>query len=438
MGGRRSTTNVNQTGLGDSQFGTLRSGQDAIRGDLRTIETGARDEIRRLDQPIRGIDDRVRDLSGDVRFGLADVNRNIAGQTQELGSQFADVNRGITGLENNVGNIGRDVTAGFGEMSNQFGQVGSQLTGLSNAVDTGFTQAGDMVRSGFADTNANLNMGFDQASQERMAGFTGLGDLVGSGFAGQADFLNNMSANVLGGQQSLQDLLNQTGGRMDAFYGDLASGQQGIANQIGGVDAGLSDFTTQYGRDTTMANRQRADIQQAQQSGTDRISNDLAGMQGANSVAQQRLMEAVSGVGQDVMAGTNQTLSGFDRAAQQQQSGQNEFAQRINTIRSLIETTGQNLDANTRQQYMDLSNSFDQAGNLLANSVDQQGFRISRAMDNTGNLILNRFDQAGNRVAGNVLNVPTMFQQAEAYQRMMQQQQVPTGGLASPLPFAQT
>ena len=420
MGGRRTTKKTTNTGLGDSQFGTLRSGQDAIRGDIRSIETGARDEIRRLDQPLQNIDSRVRDLSGDVRFGLADVNRNIAGQTQELGSQFADVNRGITGLENNVGNIGRDVTAGFGEMSNQFGQVGSQLTGLSNAVDTGFTQAGDMVRSGFADTNANLNMGFDRAAQERMAGFTGLGDLVGSGFAGQADFLNNMSANVLGGQQSLQDLLNQTGGRLDAYYGDLSSGQQGIANQIGGVDAGLADFTTQYGRDAALANRQRADIERAQQSGNDRITNDLARMQGANNVAQQRLMDAVGGTGAGVAAAAPQ---------QQEQGG---IAQQINMIRELLTTVGQNLDPATQQTYAELANSFDQNGNLVPNSQDQNGFIVNRAMDNDGNLFLNRFDQAGNRASSNVLNVPSMIQQAEAFRRMMTEQQAPTGGLASP------
>jgi hypothetical protein len=262
--------------------------------------------------------------------------------------------------------------------------------------------------------------------------------MVGSGFAGQANYLQNMSSNILGGQQSLTDLLNNTGGRLDAYYGDLAAGQQGLADQVGGVQGGFNDFTTQYGRDTALANRQRADLQQAQQSGTERMANDLANMQGANSVAQQRLMEAVGGVGQDVLSGTRRTVSGFDQQADAQQQQQIEVAQRINTIRSLLETTGQNLDESTRQQFSELANSFDQTGNFIANSVDRQGFQISRALDNQGNLLLNRFDQAGNRDSSNVLNMPMMFQQADAYQQMLAGQMAPTGGLASPIPFAQT
>lgn len=437
-GGGTPTTNVTNTGLGDSQYSSLRSGQDAIRSDIGGIATGARDEIRRLEQPISGIDARVRDLSGDVRFGFNDVNRNIQDQTRELGSQFADVNRGITGIDNTVSNIGRDVTAGFAGMDNQFNQVGQQLTGLTNNVDQGFANTQQAMATGFGDLRTGMNDQFNQASQERIAGFTGLGDMVGTGFAGQAEFLNNMSANVLGGQRNLQDLLNATGGRLDAYYGDLAAGQQGLSNQVGGVQSGLNDFTAQYGRDTAMAQRQMGDIQQAQQAGTDRIANDLARTQGANAAAQQRLMDAVGGVGQDLQSGTNRTLSTLSQQDATQDRAQQEIAQRINTIRELVQTTGQNLDASTRQQYTDLANSFDQAGNFIANSVDQQGFRISRALDNQGNLLLNRFDQAGNRVGSNVLNMPLMFQQAEAYQQMLAAQMAPVGGLASPLPFAQT
>jgi archaellum component FlaC len=420
-GGKSPTTNVTNTGIGDSQYMGLMNQHQSTQNQIRGIETGARDEIRRLEQPIGRIETGVRDLSGDLRFGLADVNRNIAGQTQQIGSQFNDVNRNIAGIDNTVGNVARDVTAGFGDMNNQFNQVGSQLTDLGNNVSTGFANTNQAIGSGFADTNANMNTQFDRAAQERLAGFSGLGDMVGTGFAGQADFLTNMSSNILGGQNNLQNLLNQTGGRLDAYYGDLSSGQQGIANQVGNVQGGLNDFTNQYGRDTALANRQRADIQQTQQSGTERVTNDLARMQGANSVAQQRLMDAVGGMG---------TSGGLAGPAPEQ--AQTAVAQQVNMIRELLGSIGQNLDPNTRAQYADLATSFDEGGNLIANSNDANGFRVNRAMDNAGNLFLNRFDQAGNRASSNVLNVPNMFQQAEAFRRMMTEQQAPVSGLASP------
>jgi hypothetical protein len=217
--------------------------------------------------------------------------------------------------------------------------------------------------------------------------------------------------------------LNNTGNRLDAYYGDLASGQQGIANQVGAVEGGLNDFTTQYGRDTALANRQRADIQRAQESGTDRITNDMARMQGANSVAQQRIMDAVGGMG---------TSGGIAGGATSPEQMQGAVAQQINMIRELLGAVGENLDPNTRAQYADLATSFDDGGNLIANSMDANGMRVNRAMDNAGNLFLNRFDQAGNRAGSNVLNVPNMFQQADAFRRMLMEQQAPVSGLASP------
>lgn len=431
-GGKSPTTNVTNTGLGDSQYASLRSGQDSIRNDIGSVSTGARDEIRRLEQPIDQIDNRVQNLAGDQRMGFADVNRALESQSQSFGSQLAGVNQGLSGVNTAVGNVGRDVTAGFSNMDNQFSQVGQQLTGLDNNVTQGFANAADRMNAGFTDLRTGMDDQFDTASQERMAGFTGLGDMVGTGFAGQADFLNQMSTNILGGQAGLNDLLTATGGRLDTYYGDLAQGQAGIADQVGGVQTGLNDFTNQYDDDVALANRSRADIQQGMMNQTDRIRNDVGAMQNANNEAQQRIMQAVSGVQDDVRTSVDQSRAGFANTLATSADARSDFNQQIGTVRNFLATAGRSLDAGTQSQYTDLVNSFDQTGALIPNSIEQSGLRISRALDNGGNLLLDRSDPAGNPVNRRLLNVPQMLSQAQQYQQTLAAGQVQSGGFASP------
>jgi len=58
-----------------------------------------------------------------------------------------------------------------------------------------------------------------------------------------------------------------------------------------------------------------------------------------------------------------------------------------------------------RQQYMNLSESFDEKGALIEESVDENGLRTNRAIDKQGNLILAQFDQTGQRISQSNLNI---------------------------------
>jgi len=282
---------------------------------------------------------------------------------------------------------------------------------------------------------------FNQASQERMQGFSGLSDQVGSGFAGQSEFLSNMSQNVLSGQQTLQDVLGDTSNRLDTYYGDLAGRQGEIQQQVSGVQGGLNDFTAQYEDDTKMADQTRADLQDAVVNQTNRIRNDLGRVQNQQQEQQSRLMESVSGVDENVREGNEANEQRFRVAEEQRTDQGNTFGNRINGVRDLLVQTGQNLDRTTRQQYADLVNSFDSQGNLISNSISEQGLTISRALDEQGNLLINRFDQNGSQIARNLLNVPTMLEEAQRYQEQMLGggTSVPQGGFAGRnSPFAQT
>jgi len=440
-GGGGTTRNVTKTGLGDQQYANLSRGQDNIRTDISAIGDGSEEEIRRVSDQVRGVDRNVSDLSRDQQAGFQDVNRNISGQTQQLSGELGAVNQQVSGLDDRIGGVQQSVTEGFGGVNNQFADVGNQLTGLTNDVGQGFSNTQDSLRTGFNDLNTAMGDQFNTASQERMSGFSGLSDQVGSGFAGQSEFLNNMSQNVLTGQQTIQDVLGNTSNRLDTYYGDLAGRQGEIQQQVSGVQGGLSDFTSQYDDDTRMADQTRADLQDAVVNQTNRIRNDLGRVQNQQQQQQSRLMESVGGVDENVREGNEASEQRFRLAEDQRQEQGGDFTNRINGVRDLLVQTGQNLDQTTRQQYSDLVNSFDAQGNLISNSITDQGITISRALDQQGNLMVNRFDQNGAQIARNMLNVPTMLEEARRYQEQMLGggSAVPQGGFAgSPLPFAQT
>jgi len=440
-GGGGTTTNVTETGLGDQQYANLSRGQENIRTDIRGIGDGSEEEIRRVSNQIRGVDRGVDNLSRDQEIGFQNVNRNISGQTQQLTGELNNVNRQVSGLDDSIGGVQQSVNEGFGNVNNQFSDVGNQLTGLTNDVGQGFSNAQDTIRTGFNDMNTAMGDQFNTASQERMSGFSGLSDQVGSGFAGQSEFLNSMSQNVLGGQQTIQDVLGDTSNRLDTYYGDLAGRQGDIQEQVSGVQGGLSDFTSQYEDDIKLANQTRADLQDQVINQTGRIRNDLGRVQNQQQEQQSRLMSSVSGVDENVREGNEASEQRFRLSENQTQNQSSTLGNRINDVRDLLVQTGQNLDQTTRQQYSELVNSFDAQGSLISNSISEQGVAITRALDQQGNLMVNRFDQNGSQIAQNMLNVPTMLEEARRFQEQMLGggSAVPQGGFAgSPLPFAQT
>jgi len=440
-GGGGTTYRTTKTGLGDQQYANLSRGQENIRGDISQIGDGSEEEIRKVQGQVRDVSQDVGNLGRDQDQGFQGVNRNINNQTQQLSGEIGSVGQSVSGLGDSIGGVQESVTQGFGSVNNQFSDVGNQLSGLSNDVSQGFSNTGDQIRTGLSDLDTSMGDQFNQASQERMQGFSGLSDQVGSGFAGQSEFLQGMSQNVLGGQQTIQDVLGDTSNRLDTYYGDLAGRQGEIQQQVSGVQGGLSDFTAQYDDDTKMADQTRADLQDAVVNQTNRIRNDLGRVQNQQQQQQSRLMDSVSGVDETVQEGNQANEQRFQLAESQRQEQGNTFGNRLNGVRDLLVQTGQNLDQTTRQQYTDLVNSFDSQGNLIQNSINDQGITISRALDQQGNLLVNRFDQNGSQIARNLLNVPTMLEEAQRYQDQLLGggASVPQGGFAgSPLPFAQT
>jgi len=77
------------------------------------------------------------------------------------------------------------------------------------------------------------------------------------------------------------------------------------------------------------------------------------------------------------------------------------------TIRDLarVAAAQSDIDIGTRQEFKQISDAFDDQGDLIANSVGDNGSSISRAIDNQGNLLLRAFDTQGRTLGDKYIDI---------------------------------
>ena len=414
-----------------SQFAGLRSGQDTIRSDIRAAENTFQDESRDLSREITtgfaGQDDRFDDIDSSLSGISGDIDTGFS----TVGNQLTDLG---TGIDNSLKAYGDQMTTGF--------------TGVNEAMTTGFGTLGNQVDTRFTELGTGLDTAFNQQNEAMSTGFTGLSDQIYAGdtailegqqegFAGVNENVTNVGANlgnqltetsenVLAGQANIADLVAQYGGNLDTYYAALAQGQTEAAARQAAMQTGLDQFRSDYDKGTSLAQQQRGRIQDAVMGGNTAIQEQLSATADASA-------QGISNVAQDV-ANVNRTVdqnaqtatkdfanvakmiaTGFDDGSQQTAAMKNEFTDRLDTVRTVLATQGDELDAGLRQNYSTLVNSFDQQGALIANSVDANGNQISRAIDAQGNLLLASFNTQGQRIDQASLDINSMMAQMDQF-----------------------
>jgi hypothetical protein len=414
-----------------SQFAGLRSGQDTIRSDIRATEDTFQNEARDLSREITGgfgeMDDRfdnvdtgIRGVQDTVDDGFAGVGTQISGLGTDINNTMKtygdQMNTGFTGVNENM-------NTGFGNLSNQVDTRFTELgTGVGNAFDaqnnllnTGFTGLGDMVTTG--------NQAILSGQQE---GFNSVNDNVTNMGTNLGNQLTETSDNVLTGQANIADLVKQYGGNLDTYYAALAQGQSESAARQAAMQTGLDQFRNDYDKSSTIAQQQRGRIQDAVIGGTNQLQDTISTSATANQQGISNLAGDVSRVKSDVQSNAAQTTKdfadvarkitvGFDDGTQQSQSMRNEFIDRLDTARSILSDQSMNIDANVRQNFETLVNSFDETGRLITNSTNNNGVQVARAIDQQGNLLLAAFNQAGQRVEDASLNINELMSQMDKF-----------------------
>jgi hypothetical protein len=414
-----------------SQFAGLASGQNTIRSDIRAAEDTLQDASRDLSKEITGGFNDMDDNFDTVNTGIGNVQDSVDDGFANVGTQIGDLG---TSVGNQFDAFGKNMDAGFSGVNEN---MNTGFGNLSNQVDTRFTELGTGIGTAFDEQNDLLNTGFTGLSDQVYAGDSAILAGQEEGFNSVNENVNNMgttlgnqltetSDNVLSGQANIAELVKQYGGNLDTYYAALAQGQSESAARQAAMQTGLDSFRADYDKQSTLANQQRGRIQDAVIGGTNQLADTISESSAANQQGISNLAGDVAGVQATTEANAAQTTKdfadvarkitvGFDDGTQQSQNMRNEFIDRLDTARSILSDQSMNIDANVRQNFETLVNSFDETGRLITNSTNNNGIQVARAIDQQGNLLLAAFNQAGQRVEDASLNINDLMAQMDKF-----------------------
>lgn len=337
-------------------------------------------------------------------------NQNLTDQFGNVTTQFGDLNRLIG---NNQIQTDQNITALGDGMSTRFDTLDQANTNLQSTVDTGFADQAQ----GFNDLEAGMNDQFDAANTAMGQGFTDQKDALDAGIEGLTEGQQNVQANVLEGQGGLQANLDTLSGNMDTYASTSLENQEALQQGQDTFKTSFDNYVDRYSDDVTLANQTRADMATAQANAADRLREDLGAYAQATATGQTNLSDQLGnvaeGVGQGLMDVGASIEGGFSDQSTAAQQAQENLTTRLGGLRDQLQTTGDNLDANSKAQFESLANSFDANGQLIQNSIAANGDTIKRQMDDQGNIVEQRFDQTGQLVGQNALNINDVLTASE-------------------------
>jgi len=479
-GGGGDTTNVTNTGLGDDQYQTLADNQVGISGQITDARDDATVRYDNFDTRFDGLDTSVAGVGSNLTAGFTNIQDLMDQYNTGMNTQFDTVNTGIGTNNTAIGanatslnNLSTDVSGGFNDMSGRFDTVDNGQANIQGAVDQGFVDQAQ----GFADAQADRTAQFDAANTAMNTGFETTDAAVQEGFGEAATQLTNTQANVLDGQGQLQTNLDTMSDTADTYAAQSLENQAALQQGQDGFVTSFDNYTERYGEDQELAQQSRADLATAQANQTDRLREDMGAYAQAAATGQQglatQLGDVATGVdnqftqlGADVQggfvdtqnaslqsAGSVQEAIAANAAATQDQSA-NILSQldagQVTQARDFakIASAQTDLDANMRADFDQLGSAFDDNGQLIKSSIDSQGNTITRAMDAQGNLLLRTFDVQGTELGGGMVNINQRLNELNKLQTMQggnasmgnlspaMSAAVPSTGFASP--FATT
>jgi hypothetical protein len=331
--------------------------------------------------------DLAKSAAMDTGFATSAANQSILAEGQ-------------TNLRKDVGSVKEGQTDILGNQKT----MGEGIASANTALGT--------VQTGVDTANTNINnLGADVA---------GVQTSVDTGFADTGTQMTNLQAAVLGGQATMSDVLAGMRDEATTYYGDLAAGQTNIQDSVGGVQTGLDTLRKDQSNSNTLADQARAELASTVTGGFDKITDNQGELQQQASDAAQKSQSNQSNIANQ-SAQTADQVGGFAETARQlaatnapatdtQSAQQQDFVQRLDTIKNILATQGNQLDESVRSEYSALANAFDNQGKLIAQSIDANGNSVRRGLDQQGMLITNTYNRQGELSAQTNTNITQLMQ----------------------------
>lgn len=387
MGGGSNTTN---TGLGDDQFQTLADNQYGISEEIVDARADAGQRYDQFDNRFDSIDNSISGVSGNIsgisnsmidRFNKSQNNQQQLAQNQMTG--FTDLNKlnqdRFNNLTSNVSDVQGAVGEGFASAGRRFDDVDQANQNIQQDVTTGFS---DQARA-FNNAEAAVARNTQDIRGDLISNFSDTNNALTQATDNIQGDIQTTQANVLQGQGGLATDLSDLSDTNDIYFGTLSDNQQNLQTGQDNFRTSFDDYVERYSDDTTLANQTRADLQSAQATGFDVTR------------------EGIGTLGDTLATGQKSLAQTF-----MDESGQIDTAL-IMQARDLagIASTQTDLDMGLRQNFQQISTSFDDQGRLIQNSVDANGNSIKREMDDNGMLMLRAMDAQGNDIGSKVIDV---------------------------------
>ena len=327
-------------------------------------------------------------LQGDTTEGFA-ANRNALGNVNSDGS-LTTAGSITDQLKTGFGGVDQTLvgTTGTGGIKGQITNVDKDLAALGTADDV----SGVNRRFNTLDTSVgNVQTGVNTANTN----INSLSNTVDTGFADAVTQLNAMQSAVIGETDKLAATANAIKADQATQYGDLSSKQGTIISDVGSVQEGMDTLRTDTKKYQTLADQGRAELANTVTGGFDMVK---AGQQQAANNASSVISAVQNPAAANTNAGQYAAVAGQitnDGLPAVDQLSQVDFLNRLNTVKNILNTQGDSLDAETRSQYSQLANGFDQGGTLVASSQDRNGNAVRRGLNQQGQLITNTYSANG-------------------------------------------
>ncbi len=325
---------------------------------------------------IEGINTGIAGVNTGLNTGFSDLTTLLDQYKTDQTNQFGAVNTAMAdnaaNINTGLGTLQTSQDTGFNNMGTRFDTVDTAGANLQTAVDTGFQDTAATL----ANTNANINTGFADANTAMAGGFADTQAGITSAADAASTQLSGVSDNVMAGQRGLATDLSTMSANQDIYAGSVLGNQEAMRGTQDTFQSNFDDYVDRYSDDTRLAQDTRADIQTANANANQALRTDIGRQSDiANTQAQEtaRRVQAVQ----------------------------------INQAKNLAMQVANNggVDAGTRQNFANLTTSFDNSGNLIPSSVDGTGNRVNRAIDQQGNLVLTSFNNLGQPIGNQSINI---------------------------------
>lgn len=339
---------------------------------------------------------RVIETSFDASGNQVD---SVAMDVSKMLSDAAAYQNSLTGQ---IGQLGSDIGTGFTAASGQVNQLGSDLStgqqGLMAGLDTASSNFDDSIQQQYTALSQTMaDQGID------------INSVLATGFDANTNTLNSNARDLL----MLGSQITGLDASVASDFATVSSAFDSQGNLIGStVDELGNTVTNQIDQQGNLITSKFDSTGQLIDQSQTNIQNTMSQASQAQMQLQNSLADTTASTLDQLGSSMDQGFASINTAQQNAFSNIDQsFNQQNNTLDAqtkniaAVAAEQTDIDQKSRNEFRQISNAFDDQGQLITNTVNENGTTISRAIDENGNLLLRSFDLQGNRLGDQVINI---------------------------------